>query len=93
MNIQLDQVAPWQLMKNPENQPRIDSFIYILLDCLRILFELAYPVIPRTSARALQNMGCSKITAGEQVHQFQSDRLTQDYQVGTDTTLFPRIKI
>jgi len=92
MNLQLDQVAPWKLAKNAENIPRLAGLLYILLDCLRILFELAYPVIPATSALALANLAESKVPTTGKPHQFLPDGLCHDGEVGANVTLFPRVK-
>ena len=48
LNVFFTTCKPWKLIKDPDQRPRFDSLLYTYLDCLRLLFEFAYPIMPDT---------------------------------------------
>ena len=92
LNTHFNDVAPWKLKKLPGSKDRIESVIGVLLDCLRLLFEMATPVIPATSARALENLGISPVVDEPKTHEFIPDCWPDDARIGNDSNLFARVE-
>jgi len=93
LNGHFEAAAPWNLAKDPGRRERLESVLYACLDCLRVLFELAWPLMPATAERALANVGApAPPAAGGRAHDFAAARLRPGARVGGDSNLFPRIK-
>lgn len=90
LNVHFNNTAPWQLAKQQDGLIRVTSILYAMLDSIRILFELAYPIMPTTANLALQSLGAAIITHDAIVHTFEPGRLTSGISFGPMTTLFPR---
>jgi methionyl-tRNA synthetase len=86
-------LAPWTLVKDSTQIGRLHSGLYTTLDSIRILYELAYPVIPKTAARALRNLHAPIETDGPRIHQFVPGLLGSGVNLDEDTNLFPRIEV
>ena len=54
LNKYIDQTAPWTLAKEASSQKELEAVIYTLLEGLRVVSGLIYPVMPATAA-AIQN--------------------------------------
>jgi methionyl-tRNA synthetase len=90
LNTSFEQLAPWTLAKAPDGADRLASGLYATLDSIRILFELASPIIPGVAERALRNLGAAPIARGER-HSFTANRLPAGATLGEDSNLFPRL--
>jgi methionyl-tRNA synthetase len=94
MNKIIDVTAPWELAKNKSCQPQLQAVIYHLLEGLRVISGLIYPVMPGTAATMQKHLGC----AAEQPF-YKMDRIKGWKQLapGTrlpkSTTLFPRVEL
>ncbi|MEK7350184.1 MAG: methionine--tRNA ligase [Nitrospirota bacterium] len=55
----IDKAAPWQLAKNPENRPRLNTVLNTASRALRLLSALMYPYMPQTAAQLTQQLGLS----------------------------------
>ncbi|KPA10882.1 methionyl-tRNA synthetase [Candidatus Magnetomorum sp. HK-1] len=87
MNRYIDSSAPWELAKNPESQEELSLVIYNLLEGLRILAELIYPIMPETSKKILLMLkqdlkGSEMLSWGH---------LQAGIQIEKSVSLFPRI--
>jgi methionyl-tRNA synthetase len=49
--------APWTLAKDPEKAARLDTVLYNLLECLRLLTLTLQPVMPGAAARMAAGLG------------------------------------
>lgn len=49
--------APWALAKDPEKAARLDTVLYNLLECLRLLTLTLQPVMPGAAARMAAGLG------------------------------------
>lgn len=56
VNLYFDKCAPWILVKE-ENQDNFNSCIMTCIEALRLIMEVAYPIMPRTSDRVLKSLG------------------------------------
>lgn len=88
LNAAFTELAPW---KNA-NPVETDPALYGLLDCIRMLFELLYPVMPQSSVRALAALGCEPPRKDGGAHVFEPHKLVPGGALGAEEALFPRQK-
>ena len=55
----IDKAAPWQLAKNPDNYPRLNTVLNTASRALRLLSVLMYPYMPQTAVQLVQQLGLS----------------------------------
>jgi methionyl-tRNA synthetase len=55
----IDKAAPWQLAKDPDNHPRLNTVLNTASRALRLLAALIYPYMPHTAAQLAQQLGLS----------------------------------
>lgn len=89
-NKYIDDAAPWALAKDPEQQERLASVMYNLLESIRILALLVAPFMPETGARILQILGCDGTNLSLN-GQDQWGGLAPGTQIEKASPLFPRI--
>ena len=82
-NKYIDETAPWALAKDEANKDRLNAVLYNLLECIRILGTLLYPIMP-DSADSIKAQICNNNTALE-------FGLTESFTAGAATPLFARI--
>lgn len=94
MNKYIDQNAPWQLAKEPESAEKLKTVMYNLLEGLRVVSGLIYPVMPETAAKMQDHLGVT-----ETLPEFNLNSLSQWGQLNAGTplkkikALFPRIEV
>jgi methionyl-tRNA synthetase len=88
LNLYIDSTKPWDLAKDIAQRGRLAEVLRTALEGIRLLFELASPVIPAASARALSALGQGTPT-GE--HRFEPNRLKGGAELGGEVVLFPRV--
>ena len=49
--------APWEMAKDPERRGELHAFLYRLLEAIRLLAVLCWPVMPRASRRVFVMLG------------------------------------
>jgi methionyl-tRNA synthetase len=94
MNKYVDVTAPWMLAKNKSGRPQLEVVIYNLLEGLRVVAGLIYPVMPDTAATMTRHLGLDaekpffkmKLVGNWKM-------LTPGIQLPKSTTLFPRIEL
>ena len=93
MNKCIDVMAPWELAKKPATRRQLEAVIYNLLEGLRIISGLVYPVMPQTAVSMQNHLGLDS-----QQDFFLLDRLRSwgslppTTQLLKTVTLFPRIE-
>jgi methionyl-tRNA synthetase len=93
MNKYIDVTAPWELAKKKSSKKQLQAALYNLLEGLRILSGLIYPVMPDTAAKMQKHLGLDP-----QQPYFLLDKLKQwkTIEAGTtlpkSITLFPRVE-
>ncbi|MEY4704322.1 MAG: Methionine--tRNA ligase, partial [Nitrospirota bacterium] len=55
----IDKAAPWQLAKNPEDRPRLNTVLNTTARALRLLSVLLYPYMPNTAEEFSKQLGFS----------------------------------
>ncbi len=82
-NKYIDETAPWALAKDEANKDRLNAVLYNLLECIRLLGSMLYPIMP-DSANSIKAQICNNDTTLE-------FGLTDSFTVGAATPLFARI--
>ena len=82
-NKYIDETAPWVLAKNENEQDRLKTVLYNLLECIRILGAALYPIMPKCSDNIKALLGTN-----EQSFEFGA---VKSYTVGEANPLFARI--
>jgi len=81
--------APWETAKDPERRGELHAFLYRLLEAIRIVAVLAWPVIPRSSRRIFAMLGLPD--ADPTTVSLHWGALQAGQPLGTVQPLFPRI--
>ncbi len=82
-NKYIDETAPWALAKDESNKERLNTVLYNLLECIRMLSIMLYPVIPEScdKIKAQLNNNNTSLKFG----------VTDAFTVGAASPLFARI--
>jgi methionyl-tRNA synthetase len=82
-NKYIDETTPWALAKDEANKERLNTVLYNLLECIRLLSVMLSPVMPQSSdsIKAQLCSDNSELCFGE----------VKEYSVGAATPLFARI--
>ncbi len=85
---------PWALAKDPQNAARLDTVLYNVLECLRLLTLVLQPVMPGAAERMATSLG---LAAGDRlVHSLddggQWNMLSPGTELRTIDNLFPRLE-
>ncbi len=87
-NKYIDETTPWVLAKNEEDRDRLETVLYNLLECIRLLATCLRPFLPET---------VDKIASQMNVTALDLDALrfgaVDSYTVGTPEPLFARIDV
>jgi len=93
LNLHFNDTAPWKLVKDESQADRLNSVLYVMLDSLRLFFELLYPVIPETCTLALESLGAKPIVTSAKKHDFVPGLLVKGTELVDSKDLFPRIDV
>jgi methionyl-tRNA synthetase len=94
MNKYVDVTAPWLLAKNKSGRPQLEVVIYNLLEGLRVVAGLIYPVMPDTAAIMTRHLGLDADKPFFKINLVGNWKmLTPGIQLPKSTTLFPRIEL
>lgn len=94
MNKIIDVTAPWELAKNKASQSQLQTVIYDLLEGLRVIAGLIYPVMPETAATMQKHLG-----GDPENHFYKLDQvkrwgvLPPGTKLPKTITLFPRVEL
>jgi len=81
---------PWKIAKDPARREQLDTTLYLVADCLRVIGELLRPFIPASAERALAMIGVSGAPRSWQ--DLTLDQLEPGTRLGDTAPLFPRIE-
>ena len=82
-NKYIDETMPWALAKNEDDRDRLEAVLYNLLECIRILAQLLFPICPESSQKIV-----SQIKSEETAIEF---GVCDSFGVGNAEPLFARI--
>ena len=82
-NKYIDETTPWSLAKDESKKSRLNTVLYNLLECIRILSVMLSPVMPDSCESIKKQLCCSdsELSFGN----------TKEYSVGAATPLFARL--
>jgi methionyl-tRNA synthetase len=93
MNKYVDVTAPWVLAKKKTTRKQLETVIYDLLEGLRIISGLIYPIIPETAAKMQKHLGIDPDTPFYHMDQLRKWKtLAPGTQLPKSVILFPRIE-
>ena len=90
-NRYVDHQAPWELNKKGK-QDRLGRVLYTLLEALRVLAVVLWPIIPRSSELLLGNLGLSPAEELSLERALAWGRLKPGQEVQRGKALFPRLE-
>jgi methionyl-tRNA synthetase len=94
MNKYIDVMAPWELAKKKTSRKQLDVVIYNLLEGLRILSGLIYPVMPDTAKLMQRHLG---LDPEDQFYALKTLKSRNVLKPGTQLlkaiSLFPRVEV
>jgi len=90
VNGYLQQQAPWQLAKQPDQRERLGTVLYTALDATRILIGLLAPVMPEKMKLASTTLGLEGLP---QLTELQPGLLQSGTALPKPEPLFPKIQV
>ncbi len=94
MNKYIDVMAPWELAKKDSSRKQLEVVIYNLLEGLRIISGLIYPVMPQTAETMQKHLGLDPSEAFYTLDTLKSwGQLTPGTRLLKSIILFPRIEV
>lgn len=92
MNKYIDLTAPWELAKKKASQKQLETVLYNLLEGLRIISGLIYPVMPATAETMQNHLGLEPDPAAFNLNRLKVWKSTiSGRKLPKSITLFPRI--
>lgn len=92
MNKYIDETAPWVLAKNRSSQKQLAAVMHNLLEGLRIISGLLYPVMPDTAITMQKHLGLDPEKPFYHIEQLKLwKKITPGRALPKRITLFPRI--
>ena len=92
LNKYIDLTAPWVLAKKKSTRKQLQVVIYNLLEGLRIISGLIYPVMPDTAATMQRHLGCDPEKPFYLLDSLKAFKtLAPGTQIRKSVALFPRI--
>lgn len=94
-NLYLTEQEPWKVAKDPAQNERLATILYVVAELLRIIAVLYYPVMPKSSQKLWQSLGAEK-TLGDLASQlisttFEFGKLPQGALTSKGESLFPQL--
>ena len=95
MNKYVDVTTPWVLAKSKTSRPQLEVVIYNLLEGLRVVAGMLYPVMPETAGTMIRHLGLdAKKQPFYKISLVKAWKtLTPGIQLPKSITLFPRIDL
>lgn len=93
LNKYIDMTAPWELAKKKSSRKELEAVIYNLLEGLRIIAGLIYPVMPNAAAKMQEHLGLDASLPFYAISHLKAWRLTQPgTRLPKSIVLFPRVE-
>lgn len=86
----IDETAPWLLAKNSEDRARLEGVLFNLLECIRVLSVLLYPVIPATAEKIAEQL---QLAAGRPEISDAVYGMCTAFSVAAPSPLFARLDV
>lgn len=92
LNKYIDETAPFKLARNPEDFERLSTVMYTLLEGIRVVSILIYPILPDTYSRIHKQMGLMPEDVPQLEQKVAWGVLKPGTKIGKREVLFQRIK-
>ncbi|MCD4778175.1 MAG: methionine--tRNA ligase, partial [Desulfobacterales bacterium] len=94
MNKYVDVTAPWELAKKKSSRKQLEAVIYNLLEGLRVISGLIYPVMPDTSANMQKHLGMNPDESYYRLEILKKwGTMKSGIKLPKSVTLFPRVDL
>ncbi len=94
MNKYIDVMAPWELAKKKSSSKQLEVVMYNLLEGLRIISGLIYPVMPDTAANMQKHLGADPEKPFYRLDALRTWGITESGKtLPKSTRLFPRVEV
>ena len=94
LNKYVDVTSPWVLAREKSGRPQLQAVIYNLLEALRIISGLLYPVMPATAEKMQKNLALKPPSPCYSLDQLKAwGMLPAGVRLPKSTVLFPRITV
>ncbi len=94
MNKYIDVTTPWVLAKSKASRQQLEVVIYNLLEGLRVVAGMIYPVMPETATTMIKHLGLDAEQSFYKISLVKAWKsLTPGIQLPKSITLFPRIEL
>jgi methionyl-tRNA synthetase len=92
MNKYVDVTAPWELAKKKESRKQLETVICNLLEGLRVVSGLIYPVMPETAATMQKHLGLDPDRPFYRIDEIRKwPQIPSNAELPKGVSLFPRI--
>jgi methionyl-tRNA synthetase len=88
LNKYIDRTAPWTLAKS--DRERLAAVMYHLMEGIRLVAEMVYPVMPGASEKILATLGLNGAFTSMSLSEF--GKLPAGAAIGVPEALFPRVE-
>ncbi|MCB9556402.1 MAG: methionine--tRNA ligase [Deltaproteobacteria bacterium] len=86
----VDRVKPWELKKKPERREEVGAAFNQLIEAIRTVVLLAYPVIPAAANRFWQILGLEGTLEQQRIEAL-TDGISAGHRVGISEVVFQRV--
>ena len=94
MNKYVDVTSPWVLAKEKTSRPQLDAVLYNLMEGLRIISGLIYPVMPATAEKMQKNLALAPADPCYSLDQLRAwGSLAAGTSLPKSIVLFPRVTL
>ena len=94
MNKYVDVTAPWELAKKKASRKQLEAVLYNLLEGLRIIAGLIYPVMPDAATRMQKHLGLDPEAPFYMLDQLRTWKAIETgTQLPKSISLFPRVEM
>ncbi len=94
MNKYVDITGPWELAKKKSSRKQLEAVIYNLLEGLRVISGLVYPVMPDTSANMQKHLGMNPDESYYRLEILKKwGTMKSGIKLPKSVTLFPRVDL
>lgn len=94
MNKYIDVMAPWELAKKASSRKQLEAVIYNLLEGLRVVAGLIYPIMPNSAGTMQKHLGLDPDAAFYALDKLKTWRtISPGTQLLKTISLFPRIDV
>ena len=89
----IDKAAPWQLAKQPEDHPRLNTVLNTASRILRLLSAVLYPYMPNTAEQLVRQLGITlDFSKPVPPEAYEWDTPIVGVKINKGASLFPRIE-